>query len=76
MSIISLIGKTYNGFTYTIHITENEGKVTNIAVAGKPCKAVSDAAKDFSSLKGLAVDVVNAIKLTMITHNEYDWSNN
>ena len=27
MSIISLIGKTYNGFTYKIHITENEGKV-------------------------------------------------
>ena len=76
MEITSLIGKTRNGFTYKIHVTSHEGKVTNIATAGKPCKAVKDAADDFATLKGLAVDVINVIKLTMITHNEFDWEKN
>ena len=71
MHIVSLKGMTYSGNTYVVHITSRDGKVTNVAVAGTPCKAVRDAADDFQRLKGNAVDAQNVIKLKMLSNNEF-----
>ena len=72
IEFVRLQGKNGIGYPYIISIQVEDDKIKTLVMTGKPCKPVRDIVEDFQKTKdAFAQDVINSIKLTMATHNEY-----